>query len=90
MADLDFAGSAAPVATEDPAADFLAREQSALGDLDEDFAFSNDSQTISDVGETKDAFTNSETEISMSYIALRGFFNLIFILLNIPSFRSKW
>jgi len=59
MADFDFGGSA-PVATEDPAADFLAREQSALGDLDEDFAFSSESQVIPDAVETKDALLNSE------------------------------
>ena len=63
MADFDFAGSATVVATDDPAADFLAREQSALGDLDEDFAFSKESQEAP--GETKDVIFNSEdSEIS--------------------------
>lgn len=37
MSEFDFV----PASNEDPAADFLAREQSALGDLDDDFAFNN-------------------------------------------------
>ena len=48
----DFGGSAAPASTDDPAADFLAREQSALGDLDEDFAFNKDTQANPNTGMT--------------------------------------
>jgi len=51
MADLGFGSP------EDPAAEFLAREQSALGDLDEDFAFNKETSPA----ETKDAFFNSES-----------------------------
>ncbi|KAJ6225653.1 hypothetical protein RDWZM_004198 [Blomia tropicalis] len=39
MSDFDFNSADAPV--EDPAAEFLAREQSALGDIDDDFTFNN-------------------------------------------------
>lgn len=48
----DFGGSAAPASTDDPAAEFLAREQSALGDLDEDFAFNKDAPANSNAGMT--------------------------------------
>lgn len=48
----DFGGSATPASTDDPAADFLAREQSALGDLDEDFAFNKDTQANPNTGMT--------------------------------------
>lgn len=57
MADFDF--DSAPISTEDPAAEFLAREQSALGDLDEDFAFSKESQS-----EVKDALFEDSNNLS--------------------------
>ena len=70
MSDFDFDAAAAPISTEDPAADFLAREQSALGDLDEDFAFSKESQPIqSEV--TKDVLFTSDSELSKCYQNVR-------------------
>lgn len=47
----------------DPAAEFLAREQNALGDLDDDFTFPNDNSQPVD---TSDCLNNSENPISKS------------------------
>jgi len=58
MSDFDLATAS----SEDPAAEFLAREQSALGDLDEDFAFNKESQPSS--GEPKEALFSSESKLN--------------------------
>ena len=49
-----------PFPSDDPAAEFLAREQSALGDLDEDFAFNKTS-------ETKDPFNSDASDLSKDF-----------------------
>lgn len=60
MSELDFVA----VKSEDPAAEFLALEQNALGDLDDEFTFNKDIQLSTDV---KDSLFSSENEISMFY-----------------------
>lgn len=55
MSDFDFVA-----ANDDPAADFLAREQSALGDLDDDFAFKDGGGQV----KQEEPFDSQETKMN--------------------------